>query len=231
MPQILELCRPIWNLYGPTEATCSCTYTTLEPRKPVDIGISIPTFRCFVGDQDSLTELAPGESGELIVTGISVARGYLNLPHKTAEVFVKLSDGRDAYRTGDRARMDGETGAFMLLGRLDNQVKIHGQRVELEGLEAVLTLGFSSIRQCCILYERETIVVIAVPRLEAEAGSCVNISTVREHMLGKVPDYCLPQVVEIYDGSLGGFPTTTSGKCDRNSVLLWYRSQFGATSS
>lgn len=110
--------------------------------------------------------------------------------------------------------------------------KIHGQRVELEGLEAVLTLGFSSIRQCCILYERETIVVIAVPRLDAEAGSCsINISTVREHMLGKVPDYCLPQVVEIYDGLPGGFPTTPSGKCDRNAVLLWFRARFDATSS
>jgi non-ribosomal peptide synthetase-like protein len=90
--------RPLWNLYGPTEATCSCTYGSLVPGQPVDIGKAIPTYSCEIVDPDTLQPVAEqhaddGSSvaGELIVCGPGVGRGYLNRPEKTAAQFVRAA--------------------------------------------------------------------------------------------------------------------------------------------
>ena len=129
--------RPLWNLYGPTEATCSCTVGDLQPGKPVDIGISLPSFRCFVVAPNTLVQLPDGQAGELVVTGISVGRGYLNRPEKTAEQFTILPaphGGVRCYRTGDKAVvLDSATGAFTLLGRhsqaIGSAVILSGRRI------------------------------------------------------------------------------------------------------
>jgi acyl-coenzyme A synthetase/AMP-(fatty) acid ligase len=252
MPLVTEWSRPsrpLWNLYGPTESTCSCTYGKLLPGQPVDIGVPIPSYACEIVDPDTLRPVSSdsaggGMAGELIVCGVSVVRGYLNRPEKTAAQFVQLPDGRRAYRTGDRARRT-ERGTIELLGRFDAQVKIRGQRVELEGLEAVLASA-PFVWQCLFSLDKATglLHAVVVPQhvaacdddnaepadggggAEPQATIALTLGKIREHMQGRVPPYCQPQCLHVWDiAAGGGFPTTSSGKCDRTAVNLWLTRQ------
>jgi amino acid adenylation domain-containing protein len=134
------------NLYGPTEVTVDClAYRWDPPASPgecehgiVPIGHPLPGMGYVVVD-DALREVEPGQEGELVVHGPQVSLGYLKNPEKTAEAFVRL-EGSDAvhYRTGDLVRRPAEGGPVPYLGRIDHQVQIFGERVELGEIEAAL---------------------------------------------------------------------------------------------
>ncbi|KAL4959268.1 putative NRPS-like enzyme [Aspergillus stella-maris] len=140
--------RRLFNVYGPTELSVFTTYHAVS-KAEVDIG-SIPIGRplsgysAFVVDQD-LRTVGNGTVGELLVGGVGVAGGYLGNAEKTAMVFVAAPHLRVLgqkstgllYRTGDLVRMNKD-GALEYLGRLDNEVKIRGQRVDLESVERCL---------------------------------------------------------------------------------------------
>ena len=80
--------------------------------------------------------LPDGETGELVVAGLGVGRGYINLPEKTAEVFISMN-GERAYKTGDLAKITPE-GEIEFFGRIDNQIKLRGLRIELVEIEEVI---------------------------------------------------------------------------------------------
>ncbi|WP_327673479.1 amino acid adenylation domain-containing protein [Kitasatospora sp. NBC_00458] len=126
------------NLYGPTECTINATAHRVDPEYlgggsgSVPIGVPVDRTRCFVLD----AELAPvevGATGELYIGGIQLARGYLNRPDLTAERFVASPylRGERLYRTGDLAQWNPD-GTLQCAGRVDNQVKLRGYRVELD---------------------------------------------------------------------------------------------------
>ena len=130
------------NFYGPTEVTVDCIAQRLEDppcvtrnRGTLAIGRPFPGIEAGIVDAN-LEFLPPEEEGELVVAGRQVARGYFHDPELTAARFPTL-EGRRLYRTGDRAYQDCN-GVFHHLGRIDNQVKILGNRVELEEVEAHL---------------------------------------------------------------------------------------------
>jgi non-ribosomal peptide synthetase component F len=134
--------RRFFNAYGPTETTI---YSTLLEVKEISdeapsIGSPVPHTEIYILDDD-LRPVPAGESGELAIGGIGVARGYLNRDALTAEKFVTVAfDGgepRRIYRTGDRARMRAD-GNVDYQGRTDFQVKVRGFRVELPEIEAAL---------------------------------------------------------------------------------------------
>jgi amino acid adenylation domain-containing protein/FkbM family methyltransferase len=131
------------NLYGPTEASVDVTYWSCSPadegERVVPIGRPVWHTRIHVLDAD-LEPLAPGDTGELFIAGVQLARGYLGRPGLTAERFLPNPfgpPGTRLYRTGDLARQRPD-GAFEFLGRVDDQVKIRGVRVEPGEVEAVL---------------------------------------------------------------------------------------------
>ena len=142
-----------YNLYGPTECTIASTVYQVTGREDnIPIGRPLGDVKCYVTDPFGHL-LPPGALGELIVAGPHVGIGYLNRPEKTAEVFIEnpydKGEYAAAYKTGDivRYRTDGE---IEFIGRRDGQVKIHGFRIELSEVEAVLR-DFPGIRDAAVV--------------------------------------------------------------------------------
>jgi amino acid adenylation domain-containing protein len=207
------------NLYGPTEVTIACTAYRFDPScSPADcrggvvpIGDPLPGMVALVVD-DSMREVAVGEAGELLMGGPQVTLGYWRDPERTAAAFATPPGHAEVfYRTGDRAcRPAG--GPLIYLGRLDNQVKIQGYRVELEEVEAAL-------REAA---QVETAVALGWPP-NASGGDgivaflgagAVDLEVVRERVRKKLPAYMLPRTIHLIDE----FPLTGHGKVDRKAL-------------
>lgn len=134
------------NLYGPTEGTIACTVERFGADSAaralngiVPIGAPLGEMRALVAGPD-LTEVAPGEDGELLMAGPQVTPGYWQDPERTAAAFV-VPPGRAErhYRTGDRVRRPLDAAdPLVYIGRMDHQIKVLGHRVELGEIEAVL---------------------------------------------------------------------------------------------
>ncbi|MGI5489568.1 amino acid adenylation domain-containing protein [Microtetraspora malaysiensis] len=125
------------NLYGPTEAAVDVSWHACRPGEPiVPIGGPVHNTTLHVLD-DHLGPAPIGTPGELYISGVQLARGYLGKPALTAERFLPAPNGQRLYKTGDLARWL-PTGELEYLGRTDHQVKIRGMRVELGEIEAVL---------------------------------------------------------------------------------------------
>ena len=138
--QLLGRCRVLWNLYGPTETTVfsSAYQVTSEPGKPMRIGRPLPNTQLYILDKQ-YQPVPVGAIGDLYIAGDGVAVGYWQRPELTAERFVAnpFRAGERMYLTGDLARYVPD-GTLVCLGRLDDQVKIHGVRVELAEVESAL---------------------------------------------------------------------------------------------
>ena len=145
--QLLEQMREVFPgvaidvLYGPTEATVICAERSVDgPVEGAPIGKALKNVQLYVLDQN-LERLPAGVAGELYLGGPGVARGYLNRPELTAQKFVpncfSENAGERLYRTGDLVKWDVE-GSLEFVGRIDRQVKIRGNRIELGEVEAAL---------------------------------------------------------------------------------------------
>ncbi|GHJ47262.1 hypothetical protein Cs7R123_46040 [Catellatospora sp. TT07R-123] len=134
--------RRFLNLFGPTETTVLVTWfeATGSWDRPLPIGRPAANHRVYVVDEHQ-RPVAPGEPGELLAGGVGLALGYLGAPDLTAQRFVpdpfSAVPGARLYRTGDLVTA-GPDGMLHFLGRVDRQVKIRGQRVEIGEVEAVL---------------------------------------------------------------------------------------------
>jgi amino acid adenylation domain-containing protein len=213
-------CAPyakIENLYGPTEATIFCLryeWQRGDPPHPQGKGI-VPIGKAMEGmDAFKINESSLDEEGELCLSGEQVTLGYWNNPAKTAEVFGTTKEGKTFYRTGDLCKID-QAGNFLYLGRIDNQVKIDGHRVELEEIEFHARV-FCEDKQ-----------VIAAVNTSEAGGHCIFLFVesekdvrkgLTEHLKKHLPDYMIPK--EIITVSL--FPLNTNGKTDRKTLLNEY---------
>ena len=204
------------NLYGPTEATVVCIgqrctepIIVTEGRGTVATGKPFGKMDAAIVDS-SLQFLPPGEKGELALCGEQVAKGYFKDPVKTAARFPMI-DGKVWYLTGDFAYRDVE-GRFHHLGRTDNQVKVLGNRVELEDVEAHL-------REVCAV---DSVAAVAWPITDALAegivafvsGTSVPAAEIREKMQRRVPKYMVPTEVRF----LPRLPVSVAGKTDRKTL-------------
>jgi amino acid adenylation domain-containing protein len=205
-------CR-VLNHYGPTEATVGCCTFEVRPGEPelpsatVPIGRPLPGARAYVLDAQ-LEPLPIGVAGELCVGGAGVARGYVNRPEETAARFVEDPQGGRVYRTGDRVRFLRD-GSIEFLGRLDDQLKIRGYRVEPGEIETALA-RHPAIREAAVVPagggDGDPVLVayfvaVSEPPLEE----------LREFLAQSLPDYMLPSRWV----PISAFPLTASGKVDR----------------
>ncbi|MEU4770393.1 condensation domain-containing protein, partial [Actinosynnema sp. NPDC023794] len=196
--------RRMINAYGPTESTVVTSWSEpLEPGGTPPIGRPIPGTEIRVLDDD----LRPATEGELYVTGVGLARGYLRRPGLTAQRF--LPDpfgvhGARMYRTGDvvRTRADGQ---LEFVGRADHQVKIRGFRVEPGEIEALLRQRPG--------VEHAVVVARGEPK-RLVAYVVGDTAGLREHLVGRLPDYLLPSAFV----ELDAFPLTPNGKLDRDAL-------------
>jgi len=209
----------LYNQYGPSE---SHVVTELELAVPADawpaippIGRPIPNATIHVLDERGQT-CAIGIPGELHIGGLSVARGYARRPALTAERFVADPEGGAGgrlYATGDRARYL-EDGSIQFLGRLDDQVKVRGFRVEPGEVEAVLR-GHPRVQEAVVVprlrddgqYQLEAYV-------KPDPESSPTTRELREMLASRLPDYMVPTAFAL----VTQLPLTPSGKLDRRAL-------------
>jgi non-ribosomal peptide synthetase-like protein len=212
--------RTILNAYGPTEATVTATITQVSPDKPVTIGKALPSYTIVLLDEQE-DKLAPeGESGEIGIAGIGLAKGYLNRDDLTRQKFIPdflnipNNPSKRIYRTGDLGRFT-ESGEIEYQGRIDTQVKIRGYRIELTEIETLI-LRLPQVTQAVVsTYEPEPGAKELVAYYSLKAGAPdLDRNAVVESMRGKLPPYMVPAYFERLDI----IPMTTSHKADRKKL-------------
>ncbi|HVW97021.1 MAG TPA: amino acid adenylation domain-containing protein [Mucilaginibacter sp.] len=209
----------LYNQYGPTETH---VVTQLKLEGDATLWPSLPTIGTPIDEtgililDETLKELPSGETGELCVSGVSLADGYLNRPEMTAEKFTFLNgqngDKTRIYRTGDLARYLPD-GNIEYLGRRDTQVKIRGNRVEIGEIE-VLISQLEGIKQAVVVAREDVpgqkrLVAYMVPANETRDTAQVR-KAVEQHL----PDFMHPSAYVW----LNELPKTTSGKVDRKAL-------------
>lgn len=197
----------ILNGYGPTETTITATYALVKD-KYMTIGKPVANSKVYT--LDKYGHILPINAiGDLTIAGESVGLGYLGLPEKTKEAFIEIN-GLKAYRSGDMARINNE-GNVEFFGRLDNQVKLRGLRVELDEIERVLN-SYNSVTRSIILVKQSP----EGDYLAAyfTASSQVDKDQLLEHMGKYLTPYMVPKVVM----QLDKFPLTPNGKIDKKSL-------------
>ncbi|AYF73655.1 amino acid adenylation domain-containing protein [Nocardia yunnanensis] len=206
------------NMYGITETTVHVSYRPIGPDtgSASVIGGALPGLTVRVLDS-RLRPVPIGVPGEIYVSGGQLARGYLDRPGLTAGRFVADpygAPGESAYRTGDLARWTA-TGDLEYLGRIDQQVNLHGFRVELGEIEAAL-LRDARVRETAVIVRHDEaadvsrLVGYVVPAPEA----VLDTAELRSALAAELPEHMVPAALVVVDR----IPLTVNGKLDRAAL-------------
>jgi len=211
------------NAYGPTETTVAATVCQLPDEAPIDDGLrEVPLGRPLVHARGYVLdrELRPvpiGVTGEMLVGGLGLARGYLDRPALTAEKFVPNpyaglwgQPGERLYRTGDLVRLL-PGGLLEFVGRADGQMKLRGYRIEPGEIEATLA-GHPGVGQVVVLAREDAAGDVRLVAYAAAKGEPVpEPAALREYLAERLPSYMVPQTVHV----LPEMPVSAQGKVDR----------------
>ena len=194
----------ILNTYGPTEITVSSNAAVLNDAEYISIGRPLTNYTEYIVDK--FGDIAPfGVIGELYIGGVGVAKGYKNLPEKTAQAFINYN-GAEMYRSGDYAKWDKD-GNVMILGRLDNQVKLRGLRIELGEIEGLIAVQ-PGIKK----------VAVTIRKLNGQDNLCayftaekqIDIDALRDELKKHLTHYMVPTAYL----QMNELPMTANGKTD-----------------
>ncbi|MCW8808320.1 MAG: amino acid adenylation domain-containing protein [Rhodanobacter sp.] len=210
-------CREFWNMYGPTETTIWSSVARMHPDLDVvSLGKPIDNTRIYVLDERGRA-VPPGVVGEIWIGGDGVADGYLFQPEMTAERFVTdpfVGGTARMYRTGDLGAW--RKGELHFQGRVDQQIKVRGFRVEPGEIEAVAG-SHPAVREC-VLVAREfgdkDLRMILYAAVDDPQDAVAR--QLREYLRERLPAYMLPQHIEM----LAALPKTPTRKIDRNALSL-----------
>ncbi|MDY6392062.1 MAG: amino acid adenylation domain-containing protein [Bacilli bacterium] len=196
------------NGYGPTEATVTCTFDVVESSR-ITIGYPDNNVKTYIIDEKG-RRLPFGATGELLIGGQGVARGYVHRDELTKEKFINF-DGVYAYRSGDLARINYD-GRIEFFGRKDNQVKLRGLRVELDEIENALQ-SYPGISRAVVVVketkeEGQFLVGYYLAKEEFDAAS------IKEHISKTLTPYMIPKVLMHLDT----IPMTNNGKVNKKAL-------------
>ena len=208
---MLDRCGEVWNLYGPTETTVYSSGTRVfNDSDPILIGVPFANTQIYIVDEND--ELCPsGTPGELLIAGDGLSLGYLNKPELNAEKFIDYRGVR-TYRTGDLASITAD-GQIDHMGRIDNQIKFNGHRIELGEIDAALTMQPGVRQAAAVVREDRPGDKRLVGYLLAKDGAHPNTAQIRTDISKILPDYMVPNIIVEVDE----FKYTPSGKLDRTS--------------
>lgn len=212
-PRVRALC----NFYGPTEATVQVTMARLTPAdSDSPVGRAREGVHCHLLDE-SRRAVPVGEVGEVYITGNALARGYLNAPALTEASFVSIETDAGhverAYRTGDLARLKPD-GAMVVVGRVDDQIKLRGYRIELREIEQRL-VEHPSVSDAVVVLVRingdeDASHLVAYYKARAP----VTPDALRDFAKELLPSYMVPRSFE----EISEFPLTPGGKVDKRRL-------------
>ncbi len=210
--------KKLINHYGPTETTIGCivkeftaaTYRELEEQ--VIIGTPIDNMKAYVLDTN-LQPVAPGVKGQLYLAGAGLSQGYHGLPDSTDEKFIDnpWQPGTKMYATGDVVCWS-EKSELLFKGRIDDQVKLNGYRIELDEVKRAL-IALDGVHQCAVLMTDTK----GTPELVAflELTNAKSIPEVARELSEQVPHYMIPKrLVEVKE-----IPVTANGKLNKKKLL------------
>lgn len=199
------------NLYGPTECAVDVTYYDCRPEDvdPVPIGKPIYNTQMYVVDK-SMKAVPIGVTGELCIAGVNVGKGYLGRPELTAEKFVDNPFGEGKlYRTGDNAYFR-EDGQLIFCGRIDSQIKLNGQRIEIGEIESAINEAKGADSAAVIVRKvNSSDVLVAFYTGFADAKD-----EIKNICMSKLPKYMVPGAFIHLDK----LPLNQSGKLDRKAL-------------
>jgi len=209
----------LYNQYGPSEATIDATYWYCRRNKDqqtVPIGRPISNLRVNLLDRH-LMAIPVGMSGELHIGGVGLARGYIGHADLTAEKFIpdqfSQTNGERIYKSGDLARYLSD-GNIEYLGRIDEQVKVRGFRVELGEIEAALSRHPAILGSVVVLREIAPCDKRLVAYVVTDQSSNVTTHELSKYLEASLPAYMLPSVFVL----LERLPFLPNGKVDRHSL-------------
>lgn len=232
-----QLCReweqlthaPLHNLYGPTEAAVDVSWypahgETLAAVSGTSVPIGFPVWNTGLRILDGMMQpVPPGVAGDLYLTGIQLAQGYLGRPDLTASRFIAdpFAPGERMYRTGDVARWLNN-GAVEYLGRSDDQLKIRGQRIELGDIDRALQAlpdVAQAVTHACVFNQAVAGGGDArqlVGYLVSDSGLPLDVTALREKLAQQLPPHMVPVVLL----QLSELPLSANGKLDRKALPL-----------
>ncbi|HBQ2920336.1 enterobactin non-ribosomal peptide synthetase EntF [Klebsiella quasipneumoniae subsp. similipneumoniae] len=232
-----ELCRewerltgaPLHNLYGPTEAAVDVSwYPACGPELAAVTGSSVPigwpVWNTGLRILDAaMRPVPPGVAGDLYLTGIQLAQGYLGRPDLTASRFIAdpFAPGERMYRTGDVARWLAN-GAVEYLGRSDDQLKIRGQRIELGEIDRVMSAlpdVAQAVSHACVFNQAAATGGDArqlVGYLVSDSGLPLDTAALKARLAEQLPPHMVPVVLM----QLADLPLSANGKLDRKALPL-----------
>ncbi len=217
--KLLEREACLWNLYGPTETTIwSTVHHVTREANSISIGRPIANTQIYILDS-RLQPLPAGLPGELHIGGDGLSRGYLGRADLTAEKFIPNPFSREIgarlYCTGDRARYLPD-GNIEFLGRVDQQIKVRGYRIEPAEIEAAMA-EHAGVRECAVALHTshgdQRLIGYVVGRPTKEPAP-LSTNDLREFLKTRLPDYMIPSIFV----ELDGLPLTPSGKVDRKAL-------------
>ncbi|HEY9825555.1 MAG TPA: amino acid adenylation domain-containing protein, partial [Stenomitos sp.] len=227
LPQTIQLWQQITqhqpirllNTYGPTEATVVATSYELTPQTQILPGMDVPigkplgNVQVYVLDADQ-QQVPLGVPGELYLGGDGLADGYLNRPELTNACFIPhpFQPTGKLYKTGDRVRMLA-TGDLVYLGRMDDQVKVRGFRVELGEIERTLQ-SHPAVRESAVIAQTDAQNIVQLIAYVVPEGTQLDTNDLRFFLKTQLPDYMVPALMM----SVASIPLTPTGKLDRRSL-------------
>ncbi|WP_431194437.1 amino acid adenylation domain-containing protein [Pseudomonas synxantha] len=220
--ELTSRCARLLNFYGPTETTIYsiCHQVHAGDSEAPPIGRPILGTRSYVLDE-RMQPVAYDVIAELYLAGAGVADGYANRPSETARRFVPEingSPGSRMYATGDLVRQKAD-GELLYVGRVDNEVKLHGMRIDLTGIESVL-LGWPDMSDVCALVVGEGLSARIVVSCICTTPD-MTLGSVRERAARELPVHMLPEQLLLVDV----LPRTATGKRDRKALAVMAKAQ------